>query len=260
MSQGNPYQPPRAQVADVSDAAPLGAFVEGGQGVDAGRGWAWIASGFGLFRKRVGTWILLTLVLGIIVILTNLVPIIGGIAYMLLAPVLAGGLMLGCRELESDGEFGVRHLFAGFSHETGRLVAVGALTIAGSIAVMIPVFIIMGTSLFALSSGDPASIGAAGPGLVLGVLVSLALSIPLAMAIWFAPCLIVFNGVQPVAAFATSFRGCLKNIVPFLLYGVAFLIIFIVAAIPLGLGFLVAVPVLIASIYTAYRDIFYAPA
>jgi uncharacterized membrane protein len=260
MSQGNPYQPPRSQVADVSTAAPQGVFVEGGRAVDAGQGWAWIASAFGLFRRRVGAWILITIVLGIIVIVTNLVPIIGGIAYMLLAPVLGGGLMLGCRELENDGEFGVRNLFAGFSHETGRLIAVGALTIAGSIIIMIPVFVIMGTSLFALASGDPASIAAAGPGLALGVLVSLALSIPLVMAIWFAPCLVVFNGAQPVAALTTSFRACLKNIVPFLLYGVVFMVIFILAAIPLALGFLVAMPMLIASVYTAYRDIFYAPA
>jgi uncharacterized membrane protein len=63
-----------------------------------------------------------------------------------------------------------------------------------------------------------------------------------------------------VQALAQSFRACLRNIVPFLLYGVLLTIIFLIAAIPLGLGLLVAVPVLIASVYTAYRDIFYAPA
>jgi uncharacterized membrane protein len=53
-----------------------------------------------------------------------------------------------------------------------------------------------------------------------------------------------------------SFVGCLKNIVPFLLYGVVMIVLCIVAAIPAGLGFLVLGPVAVASMYTGYRDIF----
>jgi uncharacterized membrane protein len=92
------------------------------------------------------------------------------------------------------------------------------------------------------------------------VLVTIGLSVPLYMALWFAPCLILFNDAQPVQALSQSFRACLKNIIPFLVYGVLLTIIFVVAAIPFGLGLLVAVPILIASVYTAYRDTFYAPA
>jgi uncharacterized membrane protein len=44
--------------------------------------------------------------------------------------------------------------------------------------------------------------------------------------------------------------------VPFLLYGVVMLVGAIVAAIPFGLGFLIWVPVAIASTYVAYRQIF----
>jgi uncharacterized membrane protein len=36
------------------------------------------------------------------------------------------------------------------------------------------------------------------------------------------------------------------------------LLLCVVAAIPAGLGFLVLIPVLAASVYTAYRDIFCA--
>ncbi len=56
----------------------------------------------------------------------------------------------------------------------------------------------------------------------------------------------------------TSFTACLRNIVPFLVYGVVIMVLSIVAAKPFGLGFLVLGPVVIASIYTAYRDIFFA--
>ena len=260
MSESNPYQPPRAQVADVSTAAPLGVFVETGRAVEAGQGWAWIASAFGLFRKRAGVWVIITIILGVLVIVVNFFPVIGWLANTLLMPVFLGGLLLGCRALEEDGEFGVGQLFAGFSNQTGRLMIVGALSLAGWILIMIPIFFIMGASMFALVGGDPAAISAAGPTLALGVLVAMGLSVPLYMALWFSACLILFNDAQPVQALGESFRACLKNIIPFLLYGVLFTIIFVAAMIPLGLGLLVAVPVLIASVYTAYRDIFYAPA
>ncbi len=54
-----------------------------------------------------------------------------------------------------------------------------------------------------------------------------------------------------------SFSGCLKNILPFLLYGVVALVMFFIGAIPVGLGLLVVMPVITASMYTAYRDIYY---
>jgi uncharacterized membrane protein len=57
-------------------------------------------------------------------------------------------------------------------------------------------------------------------------------------------------------ALKQSFSGCLKNIVPGLVYGIIGFVIGIIAFIPLGLGWLVWAPTLVASIYTGYRDIF----
>ena len=45
--------------------------------------------------------------------------------------------------------------------------------------------------------------------------------------------------------------------IPFTLYSLVLLVLAVIAAIPLGLGFLVLIPVAIASIYAAYRDIFF---
>ena len=68
--------------------------------------------------------------------------------------------------------------------------------------------------------------------------------------------LIVLHEMPPVAALKASFYGCLRNWLPFLVYGVVLFVFCLVAAIPAGLGFLVLVPVIAASVYTAYRDIF----
>jgi uncharacterized membrane protein len=54
----------------------------------------------------------------------------------------------------------------------------------------------------------------------------------------------------------SSFIACLKNMVPFLLYGVIAFLLAMLASIPFGLGWLVLGPVLAASLYTGYRDIF----
>ena len=80
------------------------------------------------------------------------------------------------------------------------------------------------------------------------------------MAYWFAPVLIVLHGMSPVEAMKTSFMGCLYNILPFLVYGVVAMVLFFIAMIPLMLGLLVLVPMLIASVYIAYRDIYLQPA
>jgi uncharacterized membrane protein len=76
------------------------------------------------------------------------------------------------------------------------------------------------------------------------------------MALWFAPALVVLRGMAPIEAIKESFLGCLKNVLPFLVYSIVLMVLGIVAAIPLGLGWLVLGPTLIASVYVSYRDIY----
>jgi uncharacterized membrane protein len=81
--------------------------------------------------------------------------------------------------------------------------------------------------------------------------------IPVVMAVWFAAPLIVFHERSAVEAMKESFTGCLKNILPFLLYGVIAMLLGILASLPVGLGWLVLGPVIAASVYTSYRDIYF---
>ena len=229
----------------------------GGRAVDAGRGWTWIADGFGLFKKAPGMWIALVIVLVVILLVLAFIPLLGAVATFLLMPLFLGGLMLGCRALQGGGELEVGHLFAGFKEHTGNLIVLGALAIAGWVIVMLPVIAIVGAgAIFGMMRGDAAGVAAMGGSFVLAWLVAMALSIPIYMALWFAPALVVLRGLAPVAAVKESFFGCLKNIVPFLIYGIVMLVLGILAAIPLALGWLVLGPVAVASIYVAYRDIY----
>ena len=76
------------------------------------------------------------------------------------------------------------------------------------------------------------------------------------MALWFAPALVVFRGTQPLDALRISFSTSLKNIVPFLLWGLIYIVASIVASIPFGLGWIVLLPVTMLTAYVSYRDVF----
>ncbi|HYC47708.1 MAG TPA: BPSS1780 family membrane protein [Burkholderiales bacterium] len=245
--QENPYLPPTARVADAVEVE--GDFIDGGRAVEAGRGSSWIGAGWRTFRADPGTWILIAIVLVAISLAVSIVPFIGSFAIQLLMPVFVGGLMIACRRRQNGEAVGVSDLFAAFQTHVGPLVIVGAVGLGLYILAMIPGALILVWAGF----------GGSGFGMraVLGLLVLFALIVPVQMALWFASPLVVFHGLRPTAALGQSFRACLRNILPFLIYGAIVFLLAILATLPLLLGWLALGPVLIGSVYAAYKDIFF---
>ena len=60
----------------------------------------------------------------------------------------------------------------------------------------------------------------------------------------------------PFDALKSSFSACLKNFMPFLVYGLAFLVLAVLATLPVGLGWFILIPVTQASIYASYKSLF----
>jgi len=250
-------------MSDISTQTTPGSqawtFDAGGRTVAAGRGWDWIAEAFALFRKQPGIWILIALLGGILCIVIGMVPVLGSLANALLFPIFGAGIMLGCKAQDEGGTLEVAHLFAGFKQRTGDLVLVGAFNLAGWLVIGLAVVAVVGGGVFmGIMRGGAPGAGISIVSMLIAALLVLGLSVPLYMATWFAPALIVLHQLAPVAALKASFYACLKNWIPFFVYGIVLLLLCIVAAIPAGLGFLILVPVLAASVYTAYRDIFCA--
>jgi uncharacterized membrane protein len=259
MTTVNPYAAPKAAVADETAIVNVD-FVPGGQSRPIGHGWTWITQGWELFKRQPGMWIGIVLLLLVIMIAAAFIPFIGGMAMSLFGPVFAAGIVSGCKALESGGELEIGHLFAGFRERTGTLVGVGALYLAGSLVVMLAVGVTMGVGMATMmGQADPQAMEAMGMTVVLAMLIMMALLLPLIMAIWFAAPLVVFHDHGAIEAMKASFAGCLKNVLPFLWYSVLFMLLAIVASIPLGLGWLVLGPVFGASVYTSYRDIYLKP-
>jgi len=181
-------------------------------------------------------------------------------------PVLIGGLMLGCRAIDRGNPLLVAHLFAGFRQRTRELVVAGAIY-TGLLLVIFVVIAGLMLAIFGIEflsvlkeTADTSQTGVAFTSAVvavlLGVLFFLLLLLPLVMAIWFAPALIMLAELKSTTAMKASFGGCLRNVVPFLVYGAVGVLLVILASIPFGLGWLVLVPVSFASIYASYCDIF----
>ena len=258
MADVNPYRPPASHVEDVSPRASNGRnFIAAGRAVAAGQGWAWIAHGWELFKRQGGTWVMLLIVSGLIIIGVSLVPLVNWILPSLLIPGLSAGVMLGCKALDDGDRLTVGHLFAGFKARGSALLLLGLAGFVLYMIAMAPMAIVMGGKFVAMMSGDPEAFAELGTGFALAILVTLAISVPVYMALWFAPVLVTLHEAPPLAALRQSFGACLKNIVPFLLYGIILMALGIVAAIPLGLGLLVLMPVIFASVYASYRDIFF---
>jgi uncharacterized membrane protein len=261
MSTPNPYAAPKAPVADQA-VVPPGNFTPGGRPRPAGNGWSWIAEGWRFFMKAPGIWIAIAVVMLVLSFVLNFIPFVGPLALTLLTPVFAGGVMLGCRALDEGQELEFRHLFAGFQTQFGNLVALGAIYLGLVFAIMVVVGVITGAGMFAMMAGGGAQNPAVATGafatMMVALLIGLALFVPVAMLMWFAPALVVLNQLAPTEALKQSFSGSLRNIVPFLIYGVVLFILAIVASLPIMLGWLVLGPVMAASIYTSYRDIYFS--
>ncbi|MCW8950364.1 MAG: BPSS1780 family membrane protein [Sedimenticola sp.] len=232
----------------------------------AGQGWQWIVRGFWHFKQNPLAWMLTMVIWVVLSIVIGLIPFVCSLVITLFSPVILAGFMLGCAAQEHGADFEISHLFAGFSSSVGQLVLVGLLYVAGFALIGIIMVMLGGGVMIGFMGGmdvmestHPGMMGtAAGIGsVILMALVVFGLSVPLMMAYWFAPALIAMEGLSALAAMKLSFAGCMKNILPFLVYSIVMCIILVVGSIPVGLGLLVVMPIITASMYTAYRDIYY---
>jgi uncharacterized membrane protein len=238
---------------------PAPAFNGTSRRVEVGNAFDWLRQGWAIFIANPGVWMAITVILIVIYLGLAIVPWIGQLAAYLLSPLLGAGMLLACAKVARAETLEITDLFAGFQRSTGALVMLGLWYMLAMLAVFLLVFLFVGGGVAGgLMMGNPIGAGLALGGVFVAAILSLGLCVPIIMAIWFAPALVVFNQMQPVDALKASFHACLRNTLVFLVYGLLSLVLCFFAALPVGLGFLVLVPVLAGSVYASYRDIFIA--
>jgi hypothetical protein len=242
--------------------------------VPASHGWTWIAQGFALFRKSPSTWLALILILFAGTKALAVLPLLG-IVFVLLMPVFIVGLMEGCRALEHGQPLQLAHLASGFRKNAAQLVTIGGISLVGNLAVMMIVLSLGGEAMSmlakTLSQGGgagppPAEAQVAATTAARALLVGTLVSLPLLMALWYAPLLVYFHDLGPLAAMKWSLLACIRNALPMLVYGLA-----ILAGMFLAMPFAMALrqydvalwllaPVVLPSLYISYKDIYLAGA
>lgn len=222
---------------------------------------AWLRFGWASFVANPGQWLAMTVLLLVVYLGVQIVPFVGTLAANLAMPVLTAGMLHAVRRLADEGRFELGDLFTGFGRNTGPLIVVGALNMVGWLVIAVVVMVLVGGSVAGGivfgSAGQPvlgAGIGFAG--VVLAGFMTLILGVPLVMAICFAPALVLFNDMAPTAALKASFFAMLGNWLVMSILGIVVLVLAFFAALPMGLGFLVLLPVLFGALYAAYKDIF----
>lgn len=229
------------------------------------RGLGWWTDAWALFTKSALMWVALALILIVGLGVVGMVPVLGAVAIGLVSPVLLASWMLAARKVEGGAALEVGDLFAAFQGaRLPQLLVLGALLLAALVVIGIVAGVLGAGAAFGMMLGGArhsagGMMAAAGVGfmvlavcLVFGVLVS--------MALWFAPALVVFRNVPPLEAVKLSVASTLKNWLPFLVFGVLYIVASIVASIPFGLGWLVLAPVAMLAVYVSYRDVFEAAA
>lgn len=233
---------------------------------DAGRGWGWIVEGWRLFAKAPGIWIVIFLIYLAISMVSLSVPEVGALIHALLSPILVGGMLYGVAALERGDNLEVAHLFRGFRDQDrmGPLVLLGLLGVAGYVLIVLVVVAFVGSGLVMGAAIDGSGVLVppeamaglfAGAGLV-ALLIIVAISFLIAMALFYGTPLVMLAGQDAWPAAQDSVVACWVNVLPLLVFGLVYLVLAVLATIPLGLGWLVLLPVTVCATYASYREVF----
>jgi len=231
------------------------------QSLQAGQGWKWIKQGYALFIKAPLLWIVLLFICVVAAVAISSVPVVGEPLVSLLMPAILVGLMSGCRALVQGEELELAHLFAGLKQHTSQLVTLGGISLVAQYLILGLMMLVGGATLVGiLMNGqpetDPNVMMQAMAGASFAVLLGIVLFSLLMMAMQFAPLLVYFRNVPPVEAMKLSLRAFLRNVGPMLVYGFTFILLAILASLPMMLGWLVLLPLVFTSLYACYSEIF----
>ena len=239
--------------------------------VEAARGWRWFAEGLVIFRRSPAQWLLLVAILfaGSRILLA--LPFMGFVA-ILIAPNFLAGLAHGAQALTQGKPLRLGYLASGLLKNGAQLVTIGGVSLVGHLLMLMGMTVVAGDALAeiaktmaagAITADTVNAMRAAAPRILLSVMVGLGISLPVMLAVWFAPLLVFFDDMKPLPAMLLSLKACVKNVLPLLVYSVTAMVpLFVLMQLGMALtrqpdlGVWLFAPVLVPSLYASYRNLF----
>jgi hypothetical protein len=263
--------------------------------VPASAGAQWLLDGFATLRKAPLGLGLLGVIYGALAVLVGFTVGNTGmflaleVLMLLIGPLLMGGFMHAVRSVEEGGAASPAHLLEGFQQgRPVRLLATLLPNIAALVACVLLLFVLVGPSALAQmaqvleqagaqAAPDPALFAALPLGrLMLWFLLVLVIGIGASFFTFVAIPEIMFSGSSAIAAMGRSFRACIRNLPALIVFLVlAFIAIVAIYFVVMVIGVVVRLvagdmamqvvaqllatavmmPVLIGSIYSAWRQL-----
>lgn len=242
-------------------------------------GWLWVKQGFTLFRKQPFEMATLFLAYMFLMLACGIIPLIGQLLPLLLAPVFSMAFMQACVDIEQGKRVFPNRLLTGFrSPRFTSLMVLGVLYLCAAVFAMWisrwvddGVFWQVMRGKLALDSPQVQS-----SNMPKAMFVAAAVYTPAAMAFWYAAPLVAWKDMGVGKAIFYSFFAVLRATKAFLVYGLAWLAIgailpAVISAIlglvlgkAMALGLLMPLSIILTvvvycSFYPTYTSIFGRP-
>lgn len=187
--------------------------------LDSKAGHAWLSFGFRLFHKQPLAWTLILFIYWAAMLMLAFIPGLGVLIPLLLTPGLAFGFISIAHSIDTKGTAAPPLLISGFRSEYAKpLLMLGVWYVIEILAIMLVATLIDGGMLMEWITMGTAPTEEQATTMRLSATVSVLLYIPVMMAFWFAPQLVVWSGFAPLKALFFSFFAVWRNKGAFLRY------------------------------------------
>lgn len=246
--------------------------------IPAGRGWRWLTDGWKIFRASPLKWLALVFGYWMLMTVASVIPVVGVVAVLLLVPGFSVAFMAASRVAERGQPIELSLLFAGFRENVGSQIALGGVYLA-SIGLVLSASMLGDDGALArwmVTGARPSPEMVQSEGFLRALMLAATLYMPVMMLFWFSPTLVAWHAMPVPKALFFSLFACLMNWRAFTVYSLACaFVLFVVPTIALFVLMLFSagalrpaamavmfpfvlslMPLLFASFYASYRDIF----
>lgn len=209
---------------------------------------AWYEDAMRLFKRAPATWAALAAITIATELVLRFVPSLGPLLAEAVVPLVACGLVYAAANADRGAKPALADAAKAFRAPAGAIAAIVASALVTFAAEALAAWWIAGANLL-----DPGTTGDIRASVLIGVS---AIGILVSLPVMFVPFHVLLEPVAPIAAFAASWNAFALNAIPLIAYAGASLLLLAFGLVTFGLGFVLALPLWIASSYAAWKDIF----